>query len=54
MVAVCVAIMCEGAVGPITATVTAHKFGNKRSPEVFSYVYSAFGFQAIIGSLLVS
>lgn len=46
-------MMCEGAMGSILPTITLHKFGTKRGQQIYSFMYSNFGAQALVGSLIV-
>jgi len=45
--------MGEGSVAAITPTITLFKFGVIRGHDVFSFMYSAYGVSALLGSLLV-
>lgn len=47
-------MMGEGSVAAITPTITLLKFGVIRGHDVFSFMYSAYGVSALLGSLLVS
>ena len=46
-------MMCEGAITSILPTETIKHFGPTRGKQIYSYLFSAFGVSALLGSFLV-
>ena len=46
-------MMGEGSVASITPTITLLKFGVIKGNVIFSFMYSAYGVSALLGSLMV-
>lgn len=53
MLVVALGNMTEGAIAAIIPTLTLQKFGLIRGHDVYSYIYSAFGLSALLGSIIV-
>lgn len=53
LVTVMMSMMCEGAMAAVLPTVTLSTFGTKRGKSVYSFMFSAFGVQALIGGIIV-
>ena len=50
---VVLSMMCEGAIASMLPTITIEIFGHKRGHQIYSFVYSNFGFQALASGLIV-
>lgn len=54
MLVVFSSMICQGAMGAVLPTITLQVFGTIRGADVYSYLYSSFGMQALLGGVIVA
>ena len=50
---VCLTFMCDGAMWSMLPVASKQVFGIKRSPSVYSFLWSSFGAASMLGALFV-